>query len=916
MAIKKTDLYRSLWDSCDVLRGSMDASQYKDYILTLLFVKYVSDKAGQADSLIEVPEGAAFADLVKLKNKTNIGEGIQTVIAKLAEANDLKKVIDNADFDSDDKLGKGNDKVENLTKLIGIFQGLSLGGNRATDDDLLGDAYEYLMRHFAVQSGKSKGQFYTPSEVSRILAQIVGITDQTTQDQTVYDPACGSGSLLLKVADEAPNGLTLYGQEKDNATTALAKMNMILHGNADAEIRQGNTLSAPEYLKNPTTLETFDFVVANPPFSDKNWTSGLNTEDDLFGRFEYGVPPSKNGDYAFLLHILKSMKSKGKAAVILPHGVLFRGNAEEDIRIHLIKQGYIKGIISLPANLFYGTGIPACIIMLDKEDAHARKGIFMIDASKGFIKDGNKNRLRSQDIHKIVDVFNRQQSIDGYSRMVPLAEIVDKNACNLNIPRYIDTSDPEDIHDLDAHLNGGIPKRDLDLLERYWQHFPTLRGQFFKADASRPAYFHSQIEARQFKPTILASEEYQVFERQIMQRFGIWKERHENVLKNLTQGCDPKQLIRILSEDLLQTFADAPLLDKYDVYQLLMHYWAETFQDDVFMLAEEGWTNTSLLRPLRKDDKDKEIEKPDLVIGSGKQALKFKADFIKPELVIEYYFADEQAAVDALQLEQDEITQMLEEHAEEHGGEDGVLSDVSSKADAQVELVKTEDMAWKAFDKAGYQRYERMSKTLEDLVREIAQMEEGDLLADFKTAKGKVTAKSVKDRLTSSYTAEENRVLDAYVDKQVTVAKTRKQLKDQREAWLTRFNSQRDTRPDEDIEYLPEIRIIERYLDLVEQEGAAKKAVKEAQESLNQAVFEKYGQLDEFEIKVLMVDKKWLRTLEGMLIAEVERMIQQFANRLKELHERYAQTLPVLEQQVADLSKTVASHLQKMGLAW
>ncbi|MDD2223900.1 MAG: class I SAM-dependent DNA methyltransferase, partial [Pseudomonas sp.] len=396
MAIKKTELYSSLWASCNALRGGMDASQYKDYVLTLLFLKYVSDKAkANPYAMIEVPEGASFDDMVKLKGSKEIGQDINKIINLIAEANDLQGVINVADFNDEDKLGKGKDMIDRLTQLVGIFEGLEMGGNRAGDDDLLGDAYEYLMRHFATESGKSKGQFYTPSEVSRILARVIGITSTTSQDATVYDPACGSGSLLLKASDEAPRGLSIYGQEKDNATSALARMNMILHDNATAKIVQGNTLSSPEWKGFDGQLKTFDFAVANPPFSVKNWTSGLNPNEDEFSRFVWGVPPEKNGDYAFLLHILKSLKSTGKGAVILPHGVLFRGNAEARIRENLIKQGYIKAIIGLPANLFYGTGIPACIIVIDKQDAAQRDSIFMIDASKGFIKDGNKNRLRS-----------------------------------------------------------------------------------------------------------------------------------------------------------------------------------------------------------------------------------------------------------------------------------------------------------------------------------------------------------------------------------------------------------------------------------------------------------------------------------------------------------------------------------------
>ena len=335
MAIKKSELYSSLWKSCDELRGGMDASQYKDYVLVLLFVKYVSDKyAGQPNSLIEVPKGGSFADIVALKGDKEIGDKFNKIIAKLAEANDLKGVIDVADFNDPDKLGKGKEMQDRLSNLVAIFDNpaLDFRNNRAEGDDLLGDAYEYLMRHFATESGKSKGQFYTPSEVSRVIAKVIGISKAKSQSQTIYDPTCGSGSLLLKAADET-NGVTIYGQEMDNATAALAKMNMILHDNPTAEIRQDNSLSSPQFKQdNSGDLKTFDFVVANPPFSNKAWSNGFDPANDLYQRFEDGIPPKKNGDYAFLLHIIRSLKSTGKGAVILPHGVLFRGNAESDIR--------------------------------------------------------------------------------------------------------------------------------------------------------------------------------------------------------------------------------------------------------------------------------------------------------------------------------------------------------------------------------------------------------------------------------------------------------------------------------------------------------------------------------------------------------------------------------------------------------
>ena len=498
MAIKKSELYSSLWKSCDELRGSMDASQYKDYVLVLLFVKYVSDKyEGRDDALIEIPKGGSFRDMVALKGQKDIGDGINTIIANLAEANELKGVIDVADFDDDDKLGKGKDKQDRLSNLISIFEhpSLNFSKNRAEGDDLLGDAYEYLMRNFATESGKSKGQFYTPAEVSRVMAKVIGISKAKSQDQTIYDMTCGSGSLLLKAASETVRGISIYGQEMDNATAALAKMNMYLHDTPSAMIWQDNTLSKP-YFKNPDgKLKTFDFCVANPPFSTKAWSNGFDPANDEYERFADGIPPKKNGDYAFLLHMIRSMKSTGKGAIILPHGVLFRGGAEAEIRKNIIKKGYIKGIIGLPANLFYGTGIPACIIVLDKENAANRTGIFMIDASKGFMKDGNKNRLREQDIHKIVDVFNNQLEIRKYSRMVSYNEISDpKNDSNLNIPRYIDSQEEEDIHNIEAHLHGGIPEKDVNNLESYWQAFPSLKPVLFNA-GTRDGFYDLKVEA-------------------------------------------------------------------------------------------------------------------------------------------------------------------------------------------------------------------------------------------------------------------------------------------------------------------------------------------------------------------------------------------------------------------------------------
>ncbi len=859
MALKKSALYSSLWKSCDELRGGMDASQYKDYVLILLFVKYVSDKyAGDPTALIEVPLGGRFADMVAAKGHKEIGDKFNKIIGKLADANDsLKGAINVADFNDEEKLGKGQAMVDRLTKLVAIFEGLDFGGNRTEGDDLLGDAYEYLMRHFATESGKSKGQFYTPAEVSRVMSMVIDLGKATKADQSIYDPTCGSGSLLLKAHDEARSrtglDLALYGQEMDNATVALTRMNMVLHDCPTAEIWQDNTLSHPHFKHADGRLKTFDFVVANPPFSNKNWTSGLDPANDLYHRFDYGTPPAKNGDYAFLLHMLKSLKSTGKAAVILPHGVLFRGGAEAAIRTRLVRQGYIKGIIGLPANLFYGVGIPACIIVLDKEGAAGRKGIFMIDASRGFMKDGNKNRLRAQDIHKIVDTFTRQLETPRYSRLVPLAEI-EANDFNLNLPRYIDSTEPEDVQDIEAHLKGGIPNTDIDGLAAYWQVFPGVRRELFSPLPAREGppspsplplgegpgvravgYSQPRVEASQIKATIFAHPEFTAFNRRVTALFETWKAANTPLLTGIKRGDRPKRLIESLAENLLDTFRNgetgrsfqqcefnetvrpelvegqpcygkrgstssprtvsglldgwtvASLIDPYNVYQHLMDYWAETMQDDAWMIASDGWQ-------ARVDGKP-------------------NTDLIPPALIVNRYFAIELAAIEQREAERDAISRQMEEMDEEHGGEDGLLSEA-------------------------------------------------------KNDKGKLTRVSVKARL-----AEISR----------------------------------------DKEAAEERKLLNAYAELIEQEAAKAKAVRDEQRALDIQVAARYAQLTEAEIKTLVVEDKWLAALSAQVQGELDRVSQTLTGRIRQLAERYATPLPKLAEEVKTLAARVDEHLRKMG---
>lgn len=807
MAIKKSELYSSLWESCDKLRGTggMDASQYKDYVLTMLFVKYVSDKyAGNPMSLIEIPQGASFDDMVALKGQPDIGDRInKEILRPLFASNGLEGSLEIIDFNDDEKLGSGKEKVELLSKLIAIFENpaLNFKNNRAEDDDILGDAYEFLMRHFATQSGKSKGQFYTPAEVSRILSKVIDVHKADKPSYTAYDPTCGSGSLLLKVAGEAPNGLTLYGQEKDVATKGLAIMNMWLHGYPEASIAGKNTISSPQFTENGK-LKRFDFVVANPPFSVKNWDSGIVPMSDEFNRFqEFGVPPEKNGDYAFLLHILGSLKSTGKGAIILPHGVLFRGNAEADIRKNIIERKWIKGIIGLPANLFYGTGIPACIIVIDKENADERKGIFMIDASKGFIKDGNKNRLREQDLHKIVEVFNYQKPVAKYARFVPFEEI-EKNEYNINIPRYIDTQEEEDIQDLNAHLNGGIPNKDIEGLNHYWEVYPSIKASLFAP--LRDGYSKLNVDKAEFKNTIYNHKEFTTYSENLNMVFESWKNKVYSDLQNINSQTAPKVLVHTISEKVLEAYNDKALVDKYNMYQHLMDYWNETMKDDVYLLVEDGWVATTK-RVIEKNQK------------SGKETDKgWTCDLIPKHLVIAKYLAKEQEELNEVTAQLESTQAEITTYEEEHAGDEGLLSEATNDKGAITKA------------------------TLTNYV------------------------KSIKDK------------------------------------------------PEEKEAYT----LANEMLKLFTTEANLKKEVKEKEATLDDLTLKQYGKLTEAEVRTLVVDDKWIATLSSLMQNEIDAISQRLTTRVKELAERYENTLGELTNSSSELEEKVAGHLNKMGLVW
>ncbi len=778
MAVKKSQLYSSLWASCDKLRGGMDASQYKDYILTLLFVKYVSDKyKDDPYGAIAIPEGSSFEDLVNLKGDKNIGEKIDILIAKLAEANNLTGIINNAHFNDEAKIGKGEEMIDKLTGLISIFQRpeLDFKNNKAEDDDLIGDAYEYLMRNFATASGKSKGQFYTPAEVSRILAKVIDISKCKDKNATIYDPACGSGSLLVRAANEAPFSLAIYGQEKDISTAGLAKMNLVLHNKASGEIHSDNTFSDPWYKddNDETKLRKFDYIVANPPFSMKNWMDGLKP----YGRFDDfdEMPPEKNGDYAWLLHIIKSMKNQtGKAAVILPHGVLFRGNAEETIRKNIINRHLIKGIIGLPANLFYGTGIPACIIVLDKENTENRTGIFMIDASHGFIKDGDKNRLREQDIYKIVTTFNSMTEVSGFSRFVPFDEIINKNSYNLNIPRYIDSTEKEDLQSIEAHLYGGIPQDDIDNIPHFWNVFPNLKNQIF-GEYSK-GFYKLLIQKDDVHKTISENIEFLEYNKKVNNTYNEWKKIANLVLTNLNSTDSNKEIILNLSEEILEKFSKLELLDKYDVYQVLLAYWNETMNDDVLLIIQDelGYNLAKITDDIKEEPKESKKAKKDTAKEKKPKEPKiigWEGRLIPKQIVLDAFFALEQKEIEKAEEKLSQTESEFEEFIENNSDENGYFTDYmgddekidSKKITSRVKLLtkekKTQNEEYKILN--NYVDYESSIKSQKKHITELKKVLDDNCRNRYET----FTDEEIKDLLVNRkwYKAIDDGIQNLYI---------------------------------------------------------------------------------------------------------------------------------------------------------
>lgn len=882
MAIKKSQLYSMLWEGCNALRGSMDASQYKNYVLTLLFVKYLSDKRNDEDSDFTIPDGCTFEDIISLKGIDD-GEKLNEILSDIEKANPILAGVlerDETDFSKQDRFGDSSKRKETIRKLIAVFQNknLDFSKNRAADDDLIGDAYEYLMRNFASESGKSKGQFYTPAEISRILARVIGINKDTRKNITIYDPTCGSGSLLLRAKAESHAVTTnLLGQEFDNVTLGMARMSMIIHNNPFAQLQHGDTLSEPKFIDNGR-LQLFDYVVANPPFSHKNWHEAKIKENDTYGRWsteenEPPLPPNSCGDYAFLLHIIASLKADGKGACILPHGVLFRGNEEARIRKSIINKRYISGIIGLPSNLFYGTGIPACVVVIDKEHASRSEGIFMIDAKDFFMKDGPKNRLREQDIKLITDTWESKQEVPHFSKFVKWSEI-EANDFNLNLPRYIAQVDRTIQQDIERHLHGNLPVFDIDeQMEHIWQSCPTLKDKIYKREGD-----HYVLLTHDITGTIDADLSFCDQRERYAKLIDQWVDSVRPVMMKFDKGSEPKDFIEYLANSLLDMSLKSGLrlIEPYNVYQLLMTQSADFMQDDSYIVSHDGW---NIEGPTPPQVYDKKSEK--FVDKKNYEYTEMLHDLLPVRYVIAEYLSEEQKAIDdavALKEQKEgEIAEFEETHESDFSKWNslGLKYQDVFKINSQPAPKEGEDEVLKQWVNLCPSKKTPEEEKVTRVSKQIELYENNkdifvNVCGNKKPAKAAICAR--------------RRYISGYSIVPVPVETLK---------WLQEYDKLQD------------------------ELGVIKKKIKGLKEQMLDDMINKYKELQQHPDTVhsLVVEKKWVAEFVASSKAELARVHQQISTDITTLADRYEHTLGELSSNVSDYEAKVIAHLNQMGFS-
>lgn len=678
--------------------------------------------------------------------------------------------------------------------------------------------------------------------------------------------------------------VTIFGQEKDHATAGLAKMNLILHQKGTGEIKRGNTLADPAFTDDFGELKKFDFIVMNPPFSDKSWSDGIKPSEDKYKRFEgYSIPPEKNGDYAWFLHVLKSLDSNGKAGIIMPHGVLFRGNAEETIRIEVLKKRYIKGIVSLPANLFYGTGIPACIVIIDKEDTETREGIFLIDASRGFKKDGNKNRLREQDIEKIVQTFINGKPVKGYARFVKYTDILEQNAGNLNVPRYIQKIDDTLPQKIAAHLKGGIPGTDIESLKRLWDISPALKQEIFTCvdeahDVYNLALPSGEIEVVLGQDASILAEK----QKEINAIFAQWRDSVKDFLLGIESETNPKELIHTIAIMLLRAYESARLLDNYDVYDCLLNYWNAKLQDDVYIIKASGYEAGHEIEYEYAQKKAKDENGETISVDNTSKVKSFDGVLIPRDIIESVYFADELASINEMMEQSAALEAELDEMREEESGDEGLLKDVLNdkgdnipKANLNKRLkeldAKKTSAVMDAMTRLVTLFDEGKTDEMETLIREIPKLAEFDIRnknGTFGKAKLKAALKAAADSAV---------VPEIY--------------KDEYDALIA-------------------------YAAKSAEKDAAEKALKEARKAMDDEVKEKYGALTVDEIKHLLFDMKWMSKLSADIHDEFEQVLNSLSSKVLLIAKRYEHTLGEIEDRTAKSRAAVVAALERMGYTW